>query len=287
MSTESQTYDDSSATASVQSDDTDTDTAEAECLTLTAAVSVGSVQRFLDAIRTVNDEFQLEVTPDGMAGNVVNDSRTTMGSVYLDAQAFESYQATTGEITIQTGRLREVTRMTSNSDMMHLTLDGDSQTLDVEADGVECSLQMGDSGQTPAVSELDEADHPSVCVLEGGELKRIMKAAGHVSTEVGLRIEHTRERFVAEANGDSDRLVAPREDDDVVELLVGAVPVASTFDLNYLRQIRRPIHKRTEVTLALGTDSPLLVAFDIADGAGHVEYSIAPVIASDDDDSNE
>ena len=287
MSTESQTYDDSSATASVQSDDTDTDTAEAECPTLTAAVSVGSVQRFLDAIRTVNDEFQLEVTPDGMAGNVVNDSRTTMGSVYLDAQAFESYQATTGEITIQTGRLREVTRMTSNSDMMHLTLDGDSQTLDVEADGVECSLQMGDSGQTPAVSELDEVDHPSVCVLEGGELKRIMKAAGHVSTEVGLRIEHTRERFVAEANGDSDRLVAPREDDDVVELLVGAVPVASTFDLNYLRQIRRPIHKRTEVTLALGTDSPLLVAFDIADGAGHVEYSIAPVIASDDDDSNE
>jgi proliferating cell nuclear antigen len=287
MSTESQTYDDSSAPASVQPDDADTDASETECPTLMAAVSVGCVQRFLDAIRTVNDEFQLEVTPDGMAGNVVNSSRTTMGSVRLDARACESYQATAGRITIQTGRLREVTRMTSNSDMMHLTLDGDSQTLDVEADGVECSIQMNDGGQIPVVPGLDEADHPSVCVLEGGELKRIMKAAGHVSTEVDFRIEHTHERFVAEANGDSDRLVAPREDDDVAELLVGAVPVASTFDLSYLRQIRRPIHKRTEVTLALGTDSPLLVAFDIADGAGHVEYSIAPVVADDGDDSNE
>jgi proliferating cell nuclear antigen len=287
MSTERQSYDDSSATASVQPDDADTDTAETECPTLTAAVSVGRVQRFLDAIRTVNDEFQLEVTPDGLTGNVVNDSRTTMGSVHLDARACESYQATTGKITIQTGRLREVTRMTSNRDVMHLTLDGDSQTLDVEADGVECSLKMNDGGQMPAVSGLDEADHPSVCVLEGGELKRIMKAAGHVSTEVDFRIEHTRERFVAEANGDSDRLIAPREADDVEELLVGTVPVASTFDLGYLRQIRRPIHKRTEVTLALGTDSPLLVAFDIADGAGHVEYSIAPVVADDGDNSNE
>ncbi|MGN8215977.1 hypothetical protein [Halococcus sp. PRR34] len=287
MSTGSQTYDDSSAPASVQPDDVDTDTAETECPTLTAAVSVGRVQRFLDAIRTVNDEFQLEVTPDGMIGNVVNDSRTTMGSVRLDASGCESYQATAGKITIQTSRLREVTRMTSNRDVMRLTLDGDSQTLDIEADGVECSLQMSDSGQMPSVSELGEADHPSVCVLEGGELKRIMKAAGHVATEVGFRIEHTCERFVAEAEGDSDRLVAPREEDDVEELLVGAVPVASTFDLGYLRQIRRPIHKRTEVTLALGTDSPLLVAFDIADGAGHVEYSIAPVIATDDDESDE
>ncbi|MGN8215847.1 hypothetical protein [Halococcus salifodinae] len=287
MSTGSQTYDDSSAPASVQPDDVDTDTAETECPTLTAAVSVGRVQRFLDAIRTVNDEFQLEVTPDGMIGNVVNDSRTTMGSVRLDASGCESYQATAGKITIQTSRLREVTRMTSNRDVMRLTLDGDSQTLDIEADGVECSLQMSDSGQMPSVSELGEADHPSVCVLEGGELKRIMKAAGHVATEVGFRIEHTCERFVAEAEGDSDRLVAPREADDVEELLVGAVPVASTFDLGYLRQIRRPIHKRTEVTLALGTDSPLLVAFDIADGAGHVEYSIAPVVADDGEESDE
>ena len=287
MSTESQTYDDSSATASVQSDDADTDASETEYPTLTAAISVGSVQRFLDAIRTVNDEFQLEVTPDGMAGNVVNSSRTTMGSVRLDAQAFESYQATAGEITIQTGRLREVTRMTSNSDVMHLTLDGNSQTLDVEADGVECSLQMSESTQISGISRLDEADHPSVCILEGGELKRIVKAAGHVSTEINFRIEHTRERFVTEAEGDSDRLVAAREAGDVAELLVGAVPVASTFNLGYLRQIRRPMHKRTEVTLALGTDSPLLVAFDIADGAGHVEYSIAPVVTTDDDDSNE
>ena len=287
MSTESHTYDESSATASIQPDDVDTDTAETECPTLTAAVSVGRVQRFLDAIRTVNDEFQLEVTPDGMAGNVVNSSRTTMGSVRLDAQAFESYQATAGEITIQTGRLREVTRMTSNSDVMHLTLDGNSQTLDVEADGVECSLQMSESTQISGISRLDEADHPSVCILEGGELKRIVKAAGHVSTEINFRIEHTRERFVTEAEGDSDRLVAAREAGDVAELLVGAVPVASTFNLGYLRQIRRPMHKRTEVTLALGTDSPLLVAFDIADGAGHVEYSIAPVVTTDDDDSNE
>lgn len=89
MSTESHTYDESSATASIQPDDVDTDTAETECPTLTAAVSVGRVQRFLDAIRTVNDEFQLEVTPDGLTGNVVNDSRTTMGSVRLDASACE------------------------------------------------------------------------------------------------------------------------------------------------------------------------------------------------------
>src|SRR5699024_4408643 len=193
------------------------------------------------------------------------------------------YEATTGKVGIQTDRLREVTRMTSNRDTMHLAVDGASQTLTVEAGSVECSLQMDDGVQVPDVSGLDDADHPSVCVLEGGELKRILKAAGHVATKVDFRIEHTRERFVAEAEGDCDQLVAPREDGDVIELLVGAVPVASTFNLDYLRQLRRAMRKRTEVTLALGTDSPLAVAFDIADGAGHVEYSVAPVVANDDE----
>src|SRR5699024_5185278 len=161
--------------------------------TLTASISVGRVQRFLDAIRTINNEFELTVTPDRVTGTVVNGEQTMMGTVRLDASAFEHYEATTGEVGIQTDRLREVTRMTSNRDTMHLAVDGASQTITVEAGSVECSLQMDDGVQVPDVSGLDDADHPSVCVLEGGELKRILKAAGHVATKVDFRIEHTRE----------------------------------------------------------------------------------------------
>lgn len=128
---------------------------------------------------------------------------------------------------------------------------------------------------------LEPDEYPSVVVLEGGELKRILKAAGHVDSAVDFRIQTSDERFVAEADNGDDSFRALSAAEDLVEVFVGDESVASRFDLGYLRKAKRAIRKRTEVALALDTDLPLWMSFDIADGAGHVEYGIAPVVKAD------
>lgn len=258
-----------------------TDPTDSETPALNATISVGYVQRFLDAIRTLDDEFHLTITPDGVTARVLGAESAVKATVGLTADAFESFDATSGVVGVPTTRLREVTRMSSNSDLLRLDLDGAAQTLDVHAGALDCSLQLRDPNMIREGGSLDDAEYPSVVVMEGGDLKRIIRGAGYVDSRVELHVEQADGRFVAKADDGDDRLIAPRDRDDLTELLVGEQSVRATFDLDYLKQARRAIRKRTEVTLALDTDEPLALAFDIADGAGHVEYGIAPVVETE------
>jgi proliferating cell nuclear antigen len=258
-----------------------TDPTDSETPTLNATISVGYVQRFLDAIRSLDNEFHLTITPDGVTARVLGAGNAVKATVGLTADAFESFDATSGVVGVPTTRLREVTRMSSNSDLLRLNLDGAARTLDVQAGALGCSLQLRDPNMIREGGSLDDAEYPSVAVMEGGDLKRIIRGAGYVDSRVELHVEESNERFVAKADDGDDRLIAPRDRSDLTELLVGEQSVRAAFDLDYLKQARRAIRKRTEVTLALDTDEPLALAFDIADGAGHVEYGIAPVVETE------
>ena len=286
MSTDSSQPASDDATASTGAlSDTNGDTEDSEPETgpetFTATISVGYVQRFLDAIRALDDECRLRVAPSGVSATVVGEANATMVEARLDANVFEAYHTDgDGVIGLPVSRLREIVRMSNNSALMQFDL-MDSEALRVRAGALDCSLQLRDPATMRSTSALESDEYPSVVVLEGGELKRILKAAGHVDSAVDFHIQIGNERFVVEADNGDDSFRAPRAADEFVEVFAGDESVASRFDLGYLRKVKRAIRKRTEVTLALGTDLPLSMSFDIADGAGSVEYGIAPVVEAD------
>lgn len=248
--------------------------------TFTATINVGYMQRFLDAIRTVTDECKIHLEPSGMTIHASNPAKTILTTAEFGKDAFETYDTNgdSGSVVVSVKRLREIVRVSSNRDLMHFTLDEDGKTLQTRVGSLKCSVQTLGEALVNSENGPEANDYTSIVVLEGGELKRIMKAAGYVSDMLNLRVEWTSDRFVAEASGESDSFRAPRDPDDLIELFSGNEPAGSTFNLGYLKDVKRAIRKRTEVTLAIGTDLPLSVEFDIADGAGHVEYGIAPVV---------
>ena len=287
MSTDSSQPASDDATASTDTlSNTDGDTEDFEPETgpetFTATITVGYVQRFLDAIRTLDDECQLRVAPGGVSASVVSEASATMAEARLDTSAFEAYHTDSGGVIgLPVRRLREIVRMTTNSTLMQFDLI-DSETLRVRAGALDCSLQLRDPATMWSTSGLESDQYSSIVVLEGGELKRILKAAGHVDSAVNFRLQPDDKGFVADADNGDDSFRAPRAAGDLVEVFVGEESVASRFDLSYLRKAKRAIRKRTEVTLALDTDEPLAVGFDIAGGAGHVEYGIAPMVEADE-----
>ena len=288
MSTDSlqSASDDVAPTDAPSNTDGDTEDSEPETgpETFSATITVGYVQRFLDAIRALDDECRLRVAPSGVSASVVGEANATMAEARLDASAFEAYNADGdgGVIGLPVRRLREIVRMSTNSALMQLDL-VDSETLRVRAGALDCSLQLRDPATMRSTSGIEPDEYPSVVVLEGGELKRILKAAGHVDSVVDFHIQNDDgEQFVAEADNGDDSFRARRATDDLVEVFVGEESVASRFDLGYLRRAKWAVRKRTEVTLAFGTDLPLSMTFDIADGAGHVEYGVAPLVEADD-----
>jgi proliferating cell nuclear antigen len=272
----------SAAQSSTADTPTGIDTETPEPNTFTATINVGYVQRFLDAIRRLNDECQLQISPTGVATSVNGPANAMLAEARLDVDAFDSYGTDSdgGVIGLPVQRLREITRMTSNSAMMAFEL-VDSDTLRVRADSLDCSLKLSNPNMIRSTDGFEDDELSSVVVLEGSELKRIVKAAGHVDDTVDIRTESHNERFIVEADNGDDSFRAPRTAEHFEELFVGQEGVETRYNLDYLKEAKKAVYKRTEVTLALGSDLPLSMAFDIADGSGQVEYGIAPVVEAE------
>lgn len=274
MSTES------AAQSSTADTPTGIDSESPEPNTFTATINVGYVQRFLDAIRWLNDECQLQISASGVSTSVLGPAGAMVAEARLDVGAFDSYDTDSGVIGLPVQRLREITRMTSNSSLMAFEL-VDSDTLRVRADSLDCSLKLSNPNMIRSTAGFEDDELSSVVVLEGGELKRIVRAAGHVDDTVDIRTESHNERFIVEADNGDDSFRAPRTAEQFDELFVGQEGVETRYNLDYLKEAKKAVYKRTEVTLALGSDLPLSIAFDIADGSGQVEYGIAPVVEAE------
>jgi proliferating cell nuclear antigen len=282
MSTDSKTHHNDDTAAPNDTTNAPDDTSDSAPAAFTASINVGYVQRFLDAIRRLDDKCRLHISPSGVATSVRGPGGAMMAEARLDASAFDAYDTDgdDGVIGVSVQRLREITRMTSNSAVMAFEL-GDSETLRVRAGALDCSLELSDPHTIRSTDGFEDDELPSVVVLEGGELKRIVKAAGHVDDMVDLRTENSDERFIVTADNGDDSFRAPRPAESLEELFVGEAEVEARYNLTYLKDAKKAVHKRTEVTLALGSDLPLSLGFGIADGAGHVEYGIAPVVEAD------
>ena len=55
----------------------------------------------------------------------------------------------------------------------------------------------------------------------------------------------------------------------------------SLFSLDYFSNMSKVVADSSPITLHLGTDYPVKLEFDIADGSGHIIYLLAPRIESE------
>jgi hypothetical protein len=132
-----------------------------------------------------------------------------------------------------------------------------------------------------------------------------------VSEELQLSIDEPAEQVLVESEGDTDSMVyALGTDEELIGLEIMASSsgsetsdadsenteeddedasesdsdseqstpdtITSIFSIEYLKGLRTPMPSGTAITIALGADLPVTLAFDLADATGHVQYLIAP-----------
>ena len=82
-----------------------------------------------------------------------------------------------------------------------------------------------------------------------------------------------------EAKGDTDQVRLEMGRDQLIDLKSGET--SSLFSLDYLTDIAKTTNKVNEVSLSLGKDFPVIIDFEIANGAGRISYLLAPRIEKD------
>ena len=274
----------------------------------TVTVEARRFKRLLRATGAVVEECRLHLESECLAIQAVDGANIAMVDLSVSAGAFEFYDATGGVIGVDIGRLQEVARMADASDHLRLRLDRETRKLQVRIKELEYTLALIDPDSIRQEPELPELEFAAELTLSKDEFSRAVKAANMVADEAVFSVDAVEEQFVVEADGDTDTVRYELDADELAALHTtigqdaeqdedeaksdsnqagddsdGDEPgsVASTFSIDYVKELRTPVPNDGAVTIELGEDLPATIAFDIADGTGHVQYMLAPRISTD------
>lgn len=244
-----------------------------------AAIKGGEIKDFVSTLRAIVDEAKITITPDGLATRAVDPANVAMYDIELSTAAFESYDATEGILGVNLERLEEVLKLANKGDLVQLVFDTKTFKLGIHVDGVEFTMACIDPDSIRAEPDIPDMDLPASVTAESDDLSRGVKAADMVSDHIRLHLNEDARTFNIVAEGDTDDVTFELKESDVSEMVVAEAN--ALFSLDYMKDLVKEIPKGEEATLTFGSDFPVMMDYEFADGDGTVLSMLAPRIQSD------
>ena len=245
-----------------------------------AAIEANRLQQIIEAVHAVVDECRVHLDTDGLIIRAVDPANVAMVDEHVSAEAFEGYDTDCGEIGIDLDRLSEVVGIADDGDdLVQFDLDAKTRKLDVQVNAVEYTLALIDPEAIRMEPDIPELDLPASFSIAQADFKRAIRAADMVSDHIWFRIDADEACFIAGAEGDTDDVELEVDGEDLENADLHEAD--SLFSLDYLKDLRKPIPKDTAVDVQLGKEFPVVLGFELADGAIDVTYMLAPRIQGD------
>jgi proliferating cell nuclear antigen len=195
----------------------------------------------------------------------------------LGSSAFDEYSADESEIGIDLNKITDLLGITDKGDTVRMELEEGNHKLLIDVGGLSYTLSLLDPSTIRAEPRIPQLELPAKVVMNGADLRRAVKAAEKISDHLLMGV--TGDTFYMEAKGDTDKVRLEMGRDQLIDLKTSEA--SSLFSLDYLTDIVKPTNKVNEVSLSLGRDFPVIIDFEIANGAGRISYLLAPRIESD------
>ena len=276
---------DESATEDRVDEDEDADD-EAETLSegpvghFEASIEANHLKKVIDAAHAIVDECRVHLDTDKLVIRAVDPANVAMVDEHVSADAFEAYDTECGEIGINLDRLVEVIGIADNQDdLVQFDLDAKTRKLDVQVNAVEYTLALIDPEAIRMEPDIPDLDLPASFSVGQDDFKRAIRAADMVSDHVWFRVDADEACFIAGAEGDTDDVELEVDGEDLENADLHAAD--SLFSLDYLKDLRKPLPKDTTVDVQLGKEFPVVLGFELADGAIDITYMLAPRIQGD------
>jgi len=247
--------------------------------TFEAIVDGETIQTTVAQLDALVDECHVQLRQEGLRLPATDPAAVASVDVTLGSDAFESYTASEGTLGVDLSRFGEIVGMADADQLVHLEYDPESRKLHLTIDELEYTLALIDPDSIRAPPDLSDPgfEFSGGATLTAADFANAITAASMVSDHVGFGIDAGTNEFYAEATGDTDDVDVTLPEDDLVDLLPGEAH--SLYSLDYLADIDRAIPRESAVELQLGTDVPLGISYDYAEGAGEVEFLLGPRIA--------
>ena len=242
-----------------------------------AAINAEILKDAIAALAVIVDEVRFRIKPEGISVKAVDPANVAMVIFELGSSAFDEYSADELEIGIDLNKITDLLGITDKGDTVRMELEEGNNKLLIDVGGLSYTLSLLDPSTIRAEPRIPQLELPAKVVMNGTDLRRAVKAAEKISDHMLMGVSG--DIFFMEAKGDTDQVRLEMGRDQLIDLKAGEA--SSLFSLDYLTDIVKPTNKVNEVTLSLGRDFPVLIDFEIANGAGRISYLLAPRIESD------
>jgi proliferating cell nuclear antigen len=243
-----------------------------------AAIMGGDIKEFVGTLRAIVDEAKFNVGPDGIQVRAVDPANVAMDDGVLSVGAFESYDASEGVLGLNLERLEEVLKLAKKDDLVELSFDTNTFKLAIHIDGVEFTMACIDPDSIRSEPEIPDMDLPASFTVDESQIRRGVKAADMVSDHIQIRCDETEQAVFIEAQGDTDDVCLELTEEEYSELT--AVDAEALFSLDYVKDISRKFPKNAAISITFGTDFPMMIEYEFADGECEILSMIAPRIRS-------
>jgi proliferating cell nuclear antigen len=244
-----------------------------------AVVDADAIQTTVSLAHALVEECHVHIDADGIRLPAMDPATVASVEATLDADAFDTFQATDARIGVNLARLDDILAIADTDQPVELALDQATRTLEITIGELEYTLALidPDSIRSPPDTSEFGLDFTASLVADASDVHRAVTAASMVSNHVAFGVEPQECEFYAEADGDTDDVSLAIPEADLAEFSPG--DAHSLFSIDYLETIDRAIPSNTDLSLELGDEHPIAIRFDYADGAGSVEYLVSPRIS--------
>jgi len=226
----------------------------------------------LKGLKTLVSEAKWHFKEEGLHSRAVDPANVAMVIVDVSRENMEAYSIDEEKVVgVDVNRIYDIAKSIKKNELVELQVE-DETRLKVKFGSVEYRVTLIDPAAIRKEPKIPQLDLPAKIVLDAGEFKKAITAADKISDHVVFRSDET--GFYIEAEGDVDKITFHMSDVNLIEF--NKVEARSMFGIAYLLEFCKVAGSGDLLTIYLGTDYPVRLVFDVADGKVRVEYILAP-----------
>lgn len=235
------------------------------------------LKSLIEAAAPLVDEVKLHVTADGLSIKTVDPAHVAMVDISLAGKAFTEYKATELDLGVDLDKLNEILSLGTADEVITLEFKEDQNRLVLTVGNLVRRMSLIDANGLPD-PKVPNLNLPNKVRIKASELHQGIKASKSISDHLALVVDANAFEVIAE--GDTDTVNLKLAKNQLVELKASE-RTKSLFSLDYFSKLVKAAEGSSDVSLSLGSDYPVRMEYDFADGQGHVTYLLAPRIESE------
>jgi proliferating cell nuclear antigen len=235
------------------------------------------MRTIVDTLGVVVEEARLDFGEDGLSVRVVDPSHVAMIKMEVDSAAFDAWEVDETKLGLEMRKLKEIVGIAGAGDMVELAYNDESGQATINIGRIDLNLRPLDN-TTLNPPNVPSLELPCGVTIAGSELAQALRAAKMAGDLVNFSL--TDSNFAVNVKGSTDEVNVEFSKDEL--LAIDCKDAArSQYSLTYLTPMAKVFQGIENVNLRFGENFPLKLTFDFADGAGHVEYFLAPRVEGD------